>query len=115
VDVNIARYIKGQISPQDYIYVVNRGPTIYFLTHARLPTRFVFPLYVLDASGSRMGNVDYPSEVERIFSKTPRAVVLRDGDEENARVNDIKERLQRDYVVGTRIADTVVYIHKSLR
>lgn len=115
VDVNVARYIKGQISPQDYIYVVNRGPTIYFLTHARLPTRFVFPSFVLDDSYSWIGNVDYPSEVERIFSQTPRAVVMRDGDEESARVNDIKERLKHDYVVATRIADTVIYIRKPLR
>ena len=115
VNVNVARYIKGQISPQDYIYVVNRGPTIYFLTHARLPTRFVFPSFMLDDSYSWIGNVDYPSEVERIFSKTPRAVVMRDGDEENARVNDIKERLKHDYVAATRIADTVVYIRKPLR
>lgn len=115
VNVNVARYIKGQISPQDYIYVVNWGPTIYFLTHARLPTRFVFPSFILDDSYSSMANVDYPGEVERIFSKTPRAVVMRDGDEENARVNDIKERLKDDYVVATRIADTVVYIRKPLR
>jgi 4-amino-4-deoxy-L-arabinose transferase-like glycosyltransferase len=115
VNVNIARYIKGQISPQDYIYVVNRGPTIYFLTHARVPTRFAFPSFMLDDSYKRIANVDYPSELERIFSKTPRAVVIRDGDEENVRVNDIRERLQRDYVVATRIADTVVYIRKPVR
>jgi hypothetical protein len=115
VDMNVARYIKGQISPQDYIYVVNRGPTIYFLTHARVPTRFAFPSFMLDDSYKRIANVDYPSELERIFSKTPRAVVIRDGDEENVRVNDIRERLKRDYVVATRIADTVVYIRKPVR
>jgi hypothetical protein len=115
VDMNVARYIKGQISPQDYIYVVNRGPTIYFLTHARLPSRYVFAAFILDESNSRIGNVDSPGEVERIFSKTPRAVVLKDGDEENTRVRDIEERLQRDYVAATRIADTVVYIRQPLK
>jgi hypothetical protein len=70
---------------------------------------------MLDDSYKRIANVDYPSELERIFSKTPRAVVIRDGDEENVRVNDIRERLQRDYVVATRIADTVVYIRKPVR
>jgi 4-amino-4-deoxy-L-arabinose transferase-like glycosyltransferase len=115
VDMNVARYIKGQISPQDYIYVVNRGPTIYFLTHARLPSRYVFPSFILDESTSRLGNVDSPGEVERIFSKTPRAVVMTDGDEENARVNDIQSRLQRDYMAAARIEDTVVYIRKPLK
>jgi 4-amino-4-deoxy-L-arabinose transferase-like glycosyltransferase len=113
-NVNIARYIKEQISPQDYIYVVNQGPTIYFLTRARLPTRYVFPLYILDEPTSRLGNIDYPSEVERIFSKSPRAVVIRDGDDDNARVNDIRERLRHEYAVGRRIADTLVYIRKPL-
>ena len=37
------------------------------------------------------------------------AALPREG---NTRVNEIRARLQRDYVVGTRIVDTVVYIRK---
>jgi 4-amino-4-deoxy-L-arabinose transferase-like glycosyltransferase len=115
VNVNIARYIKGQISPRDYIYVVNRAVTIYFLTGARLPTRYVFPSFMLDEVTSHIGNVDYQSELERIFSKKPRAVVLRDGDEENTRVKEIKTYLQRDYVVGARVKDTAIYLRGPLK
>ncbi len=112
VNVNIARYLKGQISPQDYIYVVNGQPIIYFLTKAQLPTRYVFPPLIISEPISRVANVDYPGEVERILEKAPRAVLIRDDNEESTRVNEIRARLQRDYTVGTRIADTVVYIRK---
>jgi len=109
---HIARYLKGQISPQDSIYVVNGQPIVYFLAKAQLPTRYVFPALIISEPISRVANVDYPGEVERILDKAPRAVLIRDDNEGNTRVNEIRARLQRDYVVGTRIADTVVYIRK---
>jgi len=112
VNVNIARYLKGQISPQDSIYVVNGQPIVYFLTKAQLPTRFVFPPLIISEPISRVANVDYPGEVDRILNKAPRAVLIRRKEEGNARVDEIEARLQRDYVVGTRIADTTVYIRK---
>src|SRR5256885_17262262 len=112
VNVNIARYLKGQISPQDSIYVVNGQPIVYFLTKAQLPTRFVFPPLIISEPISRVANVDYPGEVDRILNKAPRAVLIRRKEEGNARVDEIEARLQRDYVVGTRIADTTVYIRQ---
>jgi 4-amino-4-deoxy-L-arabinose transferase-like glycosyltransferase len=112
VNVNIARYLKRVISPRDYIYVVNGQPIIYFLTEARLPTRYVFPPLIISEPISRVANVDYPREVERIFDKAPRAVLIRDNKEENTRVSEIEARVQGDYVVGTRIGDTSVYIRK---
>jgi hypothetical protein len=111
VNVNIARYLKGMISFQDYIYVVNGQPIVYFLTKAQLPTRYVAPPAIISEPFSRALNVDYPDEVDRIFDKAPRAVLIRDNGK-NARVNEIRARVQRDYAVGTRIADTVIYIRK---
>jgi 4-amino-4-deoxy-L-arabinose transferase-like glycosyltransferase len=112
VNVNIARYLKELISRRDYIYVVNGQPIIYFLTKARLPTRYVFPPHILSEPINRVINVDYPREVERIFDKAPRAVLIRDNKEEDTRVREIEARVQREYVVGTRIGDTSVYIRK---
>jgi hypothetical protein len=112
VNVNIARYLKNLISRRDYIYVVNGQPIIYFLTKARLPTRYVFPPHILSEPINRVINVDYPREVERIFDKAPRAVLIRDNKEEDTRVREIEARVQREYVVGTRIGDTSVYIRK---
>lgn len=111
-NMNIARYLKGRISSEDYIYVVNGKPIVYFLTKARLPTRYVFPPLIISGPISRVANVDYPGEVERIFDKAPRAVLIRDNKEENTRVSEIEARVQGDYVVGTRIGDTSVYIRK---
>ena len=50
--------------------------------------------------------------MDRILNKAPRAVLIRRNDEGNPRVDEIEARLQRDYIVGTRIADTTVYIRK---
>ena len=112
VNVNIARYLKRLISPKDYIYVVNGQPIIYFLTKARLPTRYVFPPLIISEPVSRVANVDYPGELQQIFEKAPRAVLIRD-DESNVRVNEIKARLRGDYAIDTKIGDTVVYVRES--
>jgi len=111
-NVNIARYLNGQISPQDYIYVVNGQPIIYFLAKAKLPTRYVFPPLIISEPIGLVANVDYPGEVDRIFEKAPRAILIRDNDENNVRVNDIRARVQGNYLVGARIGDTVVYVRK---
>jgi len=82
------------------------------LARAQLPTRYVFPALIISEPISQVADVDYPGEVERILDTAPRAVLIRDDNEGNTRVNEIRARLQRDYVVGTRIVDTVVYIRK---
>jgi 4-amino-4-deoxy-L-arabinose transferase-like glycosyltransferase len=112
VNVNIARYLRGQIVPGDSIYVVNGQPIVYFLTNAQLPTRYVFPPLIISEPISRVADVDYPGEVDRILGKAPRAVLIRDNKEENTRVSEIEARVRGEYVVGTRIGDTSVYIRK---
>jgi 4-amino-4-deoxy-L-arabinose transferase-like glycosyltransferase len=108
-NVNIAKYVGSRIGPDDSIYVVNGHPIIYFLANARLPTKYVLPPFILAEDSSHMAGVDYPAEVDRIFSMEPRYVLVRDQREESARLTEITARLAQRYVLDARIEDTTIY------
>ncbi len=114
VNTNIARHIRRRIGPEDYIYIVNGHPIIYFLAGAKLPTRYVLPPMILSPSMSHMAGVEYPAEVDRILSKEPCFVLVRDEREKNERLSEIIERVKERYVVDTRIDDTTIYLRLNL-
>jgi hypothetical protein len=64
--VQISEYINDHISETDYIYAVNKKPILYFLTNARLPTRYPFPLHVLLPHINQVSNLEREFEDNRI-------------------------------------------------
>lgn len=109
---NVANRVRQLISAGDYIYVVNDQPIIYFLANSRLPTKYLLPANIISEASSHMARVDYRSELDTIFSKAPRVVVLREEDSTNRRVEEIRERLRKDYVVETKIEDATLYLRR---
>jgi 4-amino-4-deoxy-L-arabinose transferase-like glycosyltransferase len=43
----IGEYLKPRITSDDYIYLVDDLPIVYFLTNAKIPTRYAFPAFLL--------------------------------------------------------------------
>lgn len=115
VNVNIARYLMTKIGPDDSIYVVNGQPIIYFLANARLATPYVLPPWLLVEDLSRVVGVDYPAEIDRIFSSDPRVILVRDQAEQNPRLTEITARLAEGYVLDIKIADTAIYLRRRAR
>jgi 4-amino-4-deoxy-L-arabinose transferase-like glycosyltransferase len=111
-NVNIAEFVRNRIDPDDCIYVVNGHPIIYFLANARLPTKYVLPPLILSENLSHVAGVDYPAEVDRIFSKEPRYILVRDQREESARLTEITARLAQRYVLDAKIEDTTIYLRR---
>lgn len=112
-NVGIASRIKSRIGPEDYIYVVNAQPILYFLTGARLPTPYVQPMNLIDEGFGRLLGIDYRVELERILDRRPRVVVLRKTPQDNDRVGEIRRRVMADYRVDAQIGDTLVYLRRD--
>jgi 4-amino-4-deoxy-L-arabinose transferase-like glycosyltransferase len=110
--MNIARYVKSKIGPDDSIYVVNGHPIVYFLANARPPTKYVLPPWILLEDLSQVVGVDYPAEIDRIFSSDPRVILVRDQREQNPRLTEITARLAEGYVLDTKIEDTTIYVRR---
>lgn len=71
----MAALMNEELNPGDTIFVPNYQPVVYFLTNARLPTRFPFPVH-LTGSFNRLAGVDTDAEVARILASRPRFIVL---------------------------------------
>lgn len=71
----MAALMNEELNPGDAIFVPNYQPVVYFLTNARLPTRFPFPVH-LTGGFSNLAGVDTDAEVARILAARPRFIVL---------------------------------------
>ena len=71
----MAALMNDELQPGDTIFVPNYQPVVYFLTQARLPTRFPFPVH-LTGGFARLAGVDTDAEVARILASRPRFIVL---------------------------------------
>ncbi|UPY35477.1 glycosyltransferase family 39 protein [Sediminicoccus sp. KRV36] len=71
----MAALMNDELQPGDTIFVPNYQPVVYFLTNARLPTRFPFPVH-LTGGFANLAGVDTDAEVARILASRPRFIVL---------------------------------------
>ena len=68
----IAAYLRPRLKEGDYIYVVDGQPIIYFLTNAKIPTRYPFPPFlVLRPDLLNITGVVPVRELDKIVEKTP--------------------------------------------
>jgi hypothetical protein len=104
----IAADIKPELRPDDSIYVVGFQPLVYYLTGAKLATRFAFTGLPHRDYPGRDGCpwVDQSVEMQRVLDSRPRYIVVEDG----VFVHDLRpavkailtERLARDYRLRKR-------------
>jgi 4-amino-4-deoxy-L-arabinose transferase-like glycosyltransferase len=67
----ISEYLKPRIKPNDYIYSVNE-PILYFLADAKIPTRYVFPPFLIQCCGvPNITGINPLKELDLIFQKHP--------------------------------------------
>ena len=77
----VAADLAPQLEAEDAIYVVGFQPIIYYLTDARIPTRFAFTGMPHFITPGRDGCpwVEPLVEMERILAQKPRFIVVEDG------------------------------------
>ncbi len=107
----VAAYLAPRLNRDDAIYVVDDQPVIYFLVGARLPTRFVFPPFLVRQQGlPDIVGISPLVELARIMDGRPTYVLkLRKDDEpsylpeDQLFVKELRARLARDYVLEQSI------------
>jgi 4-amino-4-deoxy-L-arabinose transferase-like glycosyltransferase len=74
----IADYLKPRITPNDYIYMVNDAPIVYFLADAKIPTRYAFPPFLLLRKDlPNITGVSPVKELDLILRKRPEYIIKR--------------------------------------
>jgi len=109
----VAHYLRERMAPEDYLYVADGQPILYYLTDAAIPTRYILPVW-LNNDLAPMAGIDPPTELERIMALQPRYVVLT---EESLRDPPFMAHLQRyltaDYTLERTIQGIMLYRLKS--
>ncbi len=113
----IAKYLQKQINKEDYVYVADLPPIIYFLVNARIPTKFAFSYFLHDLNFSKFAGVNPLQELNSIMSKKP-IYVIRSSvppqsgftiNTNNLFYAELDRYLERDYVFEKSIKDVKLY------
>ncbi len=75
----IGEYIKERIDRNDYIYVVDYEPIIYFLSQAKIPTRYAYPAFLV-GNISKLTGIDPIQELNHIIMQKKPIYVIQEQD-----------------------------------
>lgn len=107
--VYTAGYLRERMAPDDYLYVAEGDPILYYLTDAPLPTRYLLPPLLNDDLAPMIG-VDPLAELERIMALRPRYVVLlEEYRRDPAFLARLQAHLARDYALERSIQGILLY------
>jgi hypothetical protein len=104
----IAADLKSELSPEDSIYVLGFQPLVYYLTGAKLATRFAFTGLPHRDYPGRDGCpwVEQKAEMQRVLDSRPSFIVVEDGvflrELEPTVKAILTERLAKDYRLRRR-------------
>jgi hypothetical protein len=104
----LADYLRSRVGPDDYLYVADYHPILYYLLPVRVPTRFPLPAHLADEHGKDLTGIDPEEEVQAIFAKQPRYVV-KVLDRPTAFYKMVHEELARSYRLENTIQGVKVY------
>ncbi len=107
----IADYLKSRISENDYLYIADYQPILYYLLDARIPTKYIFPPIIYDEHFSKMAGIDGVKELKYIISKKPLYITLC-----KCLINDfyaqLDDSISNEYKLEKTIAGVEIYRRK---
>ncbi len=116
----IARYLRGKVTSNDYIYVANQVPIVYFLTKTKIPTRYAFPPFLfLQSDLPNITGIEPHKELDLILQKRPLYIIKwRFYAESNyvgnkIFVDKLEQALSEDYQFETSIDNLGLYRLKA--
>lgn len=113
----IGEYLKPRVKPDDYIYIVSGVPIVYFLTDAKIPTRYAFPPFLLIQKDlPNITGVVPLEELDLILKKQPAYIINRKIYTDTQFVNENKvfldklnQTIEKSYKIDTSIGEYDLY------
>lgn len=92
----VAAYLRPRIGADDVLYVADYQPILYYLLPAKIPSKFLFPAFLVDDRWRGLAGQDSDAEVRAIFARRP-LYVVRSGDAPTAFYEVLRDELARGY------------------
>lgn len=107
----LASYLRAHRGTGNWLYVANDETSLYFLADAPVPTKFIFPPYLIDPLNEAVAGVNGAAEIRRIFSEQPRYVVYRGrlSAPRGTPLAVVVSNLRRDYEPVYWVGDRAIY------
>jgi hypothetical protein len=114
VAAQVSDYIRTRMTPGGFVYVVDYSPIIYSRTGAQLPTRFVFPPFLIGTDSSRLIDTNPRAELLRILEHRPQYIVKKHERPDPQGTDDefyseLDAALRRDYTLEKALAEVDLY------
>lgn len=111
----VSDYLRSRLKSSDYIYVVDYESVVYFLTGARVPTRYVYSFIYTDSEiwDSVLG-VNAFEEMKKALSHKPSYVILSGRKKVGTKQFDsyLKKHLEENYALDKVIDGILIYRSK---
>jgi len=108
----IADYIKNDLTGDDYIFVAGGQPIIYYLSKAKIPTRFPYPPFFLDDHFRFVSGIDQDEEIKSILTKKPRFIITRKLDD-NVFYQSLEPYLLQNYTEVNEVDGKSIFLLKE--
>jgi len=72
----VAEYLQARLKPNDYIYVADYDPVVYFLSNAKIPTKYAYPFFLIGDNLPKVAGVNPTQELSAIIQTRPLYVVV---------------------------------------
>lgn len=110
-EAKIASYLRPNLNKNDYIYIVNHQPIIYYLAQTKIPTKYPFPSHL--TALSNMLPVHSIQELHSIMNKKPLYVLMAKKDNVNPNYLEVLNNyLYHEYFLENTIENVELYRRK---
>lgn len=121
----VAAYVSKRVTKDDFIYVADYEPIVYYLVPARLPTKYAFVWHLVFPKYERIIGIDQARELRSIMEKKPVYVIRRHIDSELLRnysrnkqttlpfYTALEAYLQKDYILEKSMDEADLYRLKN--
>ncbi|MEB3338141.1 MAG: glycosyltransferase family 39 protein [Leptolyngbyaceae bacterium] len=116
----VAEHLRNRMDENNYIYVVDDQPIIYFLAGAKTPSKYVFPSFLLPSPDlPNITGVKPLQELENIFRKNPVYIIKRHKRDKKILENPLfyrklHQHLDRHYVLERTIGEVNLFRLKGI-
>jgi len=114
----VAEYLQDRITPNDYIYVADYDPVVYFLSNAQIPTKYAYPFFLIGDNLPKVAGVNPIQELSALMKKQPLYVVIgamsKETEQNRSFYSKLKQWLEKDYRLEQSDNQVKLYRRKAL-
>ncbi len=114
----VAKYLQARVSPNEYIYVVDYDPVVYFLSNTKIPTRYAYPFFLIGDNLPKVAGANSTQELSSLMTKRPLYIIMstisKEGRHNRFFYSKLNHQLKQDYLLEKEDDEVKLYRRRSV-